>query len=67
VFVNKCMLTGFWYSYLWQIQRYMLAANHWTEHRLPNGGGRERTVWAEVVCIPIERTTISTNQTLQSS
>ena len=33
----------------------------------PNGGVRERTEGAEGVCNPIEKTTISTNQTLQSS
>jgi hypothetical protein len=40
----------------------MLSANHRTE--IPNGGARERTQGAEGVCNPIERTTISTNQTL---
>jgi len=30
---------------------WMLAANHWTEHRDPNGGVRERTEGAEVVCM----------------
>jgi hypothetical protein len=39
----------------------MLTANHWTEHRDPNGGVRERTEGAEGVCNPIGRTTISTN------
>jgi hypothetical protein len=28
----------------------MLAANHWPEHRIPNGGVRERTEEAEGVC-----------------
>jgi hypothetical protein len=41
----------------------MLAANHWTEHGIPNGGFRERTEGAEGVCNSIGRTTISTNQT----
>jgi hypothetical protein len=34
-----------WYSFLlrdsvrvWKIQMWMLTANHWTEHGLPNGG-----------------------------
>jgi hypothetical protein len=40
----------------------MLEDNHWTEHRVPNGGVRERTEGDEEVCNPIERT-ISTNQT----
>jgi hypothetical protein len=30
-----------------QIQRQILAANHWTEHRFPNGGIRERIKEAE--------------------
>jgi hypothetical protein len=41
----------------------MLADNHWTEHRVPNGGVRVRTEGAEGVCNPIERTKTSTNQT----
>jgi hypothetical protein len=40
----------------------MLAANHWTEHRVPNGGVREKTEGAEGVCNPIGRAIISTNQ-----
>jgi hypothetical protein len=46
---------------------WVLAANHWTEHEDPNGGVKGRTEGAEGVCIPIGRTTISTNQTFQSS
>ena len=45
----------------------MLTANHRTEHRDPSGGVRGRTERAEGVCNPIGRTTISTNQTQQSS
>jgi hypothetical protein len=41
----------------------MLAANHWTEHGVPNRGVRERTEGDERVCNPIGRTTILTNQT----
>jgi hypothetical protein len=44
----------------------MLTANHWTAHRVPNGGDRERTEGAERVCKPIGRIT-STSQILQSS
>jgi hypothetical protein len=44
----------------------MLAANHWTEHGVPNGGVRKRTEVAEGACTPLGRT-ISTNQTSQSS
>jgi hypothetical protein len=48
----------------------MITANHWTEHRVPNGvpneGVRVRTEGAEGVCYPIGRTTIST-KTTQSS
>jgi hypothetical protein len=40
----------------------MLATNHWTDHRVLNGGVRERTEGAEGVCNPIGRTTISTSQ-----
>jgi hypothetical protein len=40
----------------------MLTVNHWTDHRVPNGGAREG---AEGVYNPIGR--ISTNQTSQSS
>jgi hypothetical protein len=40
----------------------MLSVNHWTEHRVTNGGARERTQGAEGVCNPIGGTTISTNQ-----
>jgi hypothetical protein len=64
--VNKCLLTDAWYSCLlrgsasaWQIQRWMLSAKHWTEHRVPNGGAR--------VCSPIGGTTIWTNQYPQCS
>jgi len=45
----------------------MLTANHGTVHENPNGAVRERTKRAEEVCNPIGRTTISTNQTPQSS
>jgi hypothetical protein len=41
----------------------MLTATPWTEHRVPNGGVRERTERAEGVCNLIARTTISVNQT----
>jgi hypothetical protein len=46
----------------WQTQRWTLTSNRWTEHWDPNGGVRERTEGVEVVCNPIEWTTISTNQ-----
>ena len=45
----------------------MLAGNHRTEHRDPNGGVSGSTQKAEWVCQPNGRTTISTNQTPQSS
>jgi hypothetical protein len=45
----------------WQIQRWTLAAYHWTEHRVPNEGAREWTLGAEGFCRPIGRTTIWTN------
>ena len=63
-----------WYSCLlrdsasaWQIQKWMLTANRWTEHRVPNEGARERTQGAEGVWSPLGGTTIWTNQYLQSS
>jgi len=72
--IKMCLLIGAWYSCLlkgsarvWQIQRQMLRANHWMEHRFPNGGVRERIEGAEEVCNPIGRTTTSTNQTPQNS
>jgi len=48
----------------WQIQMWILTANHWTEQREPNGG-----VWETLgdrVCNPVGRKT-STNQTSRSS
>jgi hypothetical protein len=70
---NKCLLTESWYSCFlrgstsaWQKQRWMLKASHWTEHRIPNGGARERTQGAEEVCSPIGGT-IWTIQEPQSS
>jgi hypothetical protein len=67
---KKCLLTGAWYSCLlrdsarfWSIQMWMLAANYQTKHMDPYGGVMGRTEGAEGVCNPIERTTISTNQT----
>jgi hypothetical protein len=41
----------------------MFTANHWPEHRDPNGGGRGRTEGAEGVYNLIGRTAISINQT----
>jgi len=71
---KKCLLIGAWYGSLLRgsarallIQIKMLAANHRTEHGDLSGGVRGRTEGAEWVCNPIGRTTILTNQTLQSS
>jgi hypothetical protein len=36
----------------------MLSANHWTEHSVPNGEAREKTLGAEGVCSPIGGTII---------
>jgi hypothetical protein len=70
---NKFFLTGVWYSCLlrgsvsaWQIQKRMLTAIHWTEHRNPNEGAGESTQGAEGVFIPIGGTTW-TSQYPQSS
>jgi hypothetical protein len=71
---QQSLLTGAWYRCLlrgsrsdWQIQKQMLTVIHWTEHRVSNEGARESTQGAEGDCIPIEGTTIWTNQYLQSS
>ena len=68
---NKSLLTEAWYSCLlrgfaraWQIQKWMLLLNHWTEYKVPNGGARERT---EGACSPIGETTIWNSQCSQSS
>ncbi|EDL79619.1 LRRGT00091 [Rattus norvegicus] len=66
---KKCLLTRARYECLLRgsarallIQMRMVEANHWTEQVGINGGVREKTEDAEVVCNPIGRTTISTNQ-----
>jgi hypothetical protein len=63
---NKSLLTGAWYSCLlsgsdsaWQIQKWMLTAIHWMEHKVPV---KELEKVAEGVCSPIGGTTICTNQ-----
>jgi hypothetical protein len=45
----------------------MHATNHQTKHGDPNRGVRGRSEGAEGACNPIERRTISINQTVQSS
>ena len=47
---NKCFLSEACYNCLWrcctsawQIQKWILVTYHWTEHRVPNEGDRERT------------------------
>jgi hypothetical protein len=44
----------------------MLTVNHWNECGDPNRGVRERTEGSEGFCNAIGRSTVSTNQTLQS-
>jgi hypothetical protein len=61
----SCFLRGS--ASAWQIQRWMLLANQWTEHRVPNGGARERTQRVGGVCSSIGGTTIRTNQYPQRS
>jgi len=68
---KKCMLTRTGYRCLLrnkarvsQIQRQMLAANHWIENRTPVGGIRERTERAEGACKP-RGTTRPTMQSFQ--
>jgi hypothetical protein len=41
----------------------MLAGNHWTDHRVPKKGVKERTEGVEGLCNPIRRTAISTKKT----
>jgi hypothetical protein len=62
---NTCLLTGAWYSCLlrgstrsWPIWMWMLTANHWTEHRVPNGGTRERPQGTDGFCSLLGGTTI---------
>jgi hypothetical protein len=49
---NKILLTGYscllrgWAS-AWQVQKWMFIVIHWKEHRVPNGGARERNQGAE--------------------
>jgi hypothetical protein len=69
---QKCMLIGALYCCLlrgsaraWHIQRPMLTANCWTDHRVPNGRVRKRTEGADGVCNPIGTTTIVTKQSSQ--
>ena len=57
----SCVLRGS--ARAWQIQRWMLTANHVTENRIPNGGVKEMSEGTKGVCNPIGRTTISANQT----
>ena len=66
---NKGLLTGAWCSCLlrgsasaWQIQKLMLTANQWSEHRVPNGGARKRIQGTEEVGSLIGRTILWTNQ-----
>ena len=74
VVANKSLLTRPWYSCLlrgsaiaWQIQKWILTAIHWMEHRVSSEGAREKTQGAKGVCSLIEGGTIWTNQYLQSS
>ena len=71
---NKCLLRGAWYRCFLRgfaksllIQMWMLAVNHQNELWDPNVEVRGRTEGAEEVCNIIGKTTISTNQTPQSS
>ena len=57
--VNKCLLTGAWYGCLlrgsvsaWLIQKWMLTAIHWTEHRILNEGARENAQEAKGFVAP---------------
>ena len=71
---NKCLLTGTWYSCLLRgssivsrIQKWMLTAIHWSEHRVLNEGYRESTQGAKGISRPIGETIIWTDQYTHSS
>ncbi len=71
---NTCLLTGAKYVYLlrssaisWQEKRLMLTDNYQTDHGVPSRRVTGRTEGAEWVCNLIGRTTIWTNQTVQST
>ena len=68
-YTSKILLKGPWYSCLlwgyasaWPIQKWMLTAIHWMEHKVPNEGARESTKEAKGICNPIGGTTLWTNQ-----
>ena len=48
-----------------KLQRRTLSTSHWTDHRVPNGGARERTQEDEGVCSTIGGTTIWATQYFQ--
>ena len=71
---KKCIWKGACYGCLLRgparalhIQRQMLAANHWTDHRVTNEGVGGRTGGAEGVCSPMGRTKMSATQMPQDS
>jgi hypothetical protein len=55
----SCLLRDF--ARAWHIQRWRLAANHWTDHRVLIRGVRKRTEGTEELCNTIGKT-ISINQ-----
>jgi hypothetical protein len=70
---RQCLLSGAWcgcllrgFARVWQIQRWMLTTNHWTERGVTDGGVGEGTEEGEGVCMPMERVTVSTGQIPQS-
>ena len=71
---KKCLQKGAWYGCLLRgparalhIQRPMLAANHWAELGVPNGGVGGRTGGAEGVCSLMGRMMTLANQTPKGS
>ena len=71
---KTCLLTGTWYNYALrgfarasQMQTWMHSAKHQTEHKDTNGKLGQGLKRLKCFCNPTGRTTISTNQTSQSS
>ena len=67
--VKKFLLTGVSWEALPVSEKYRggLSVNHWTKHRVPNGGAINRIQGAEGVCSPLGEKTVWTNPYPHSS